>query len=347
MSADEQAVWRMEFAWNKAYVDNDAARLAEFELANYVFTESDGSVHTQADEIAEAKSKEMHFGEMSLHEATVRVTGDTAIVTGRLVEAGSPGHDFGEIVESTDTLVRRDGQWRAVASTEVKLAATAQSAITPLWRDGGDWLKRHEAFAADAKKGGVDVLFIGDSITDFWRSRGRTVWDGYFAGLHAANIGISGDRTQHVLWRLARGEVDGLHPKAIVLMIGTNNTGLEHDGLTPRNTPAETVEGVRAIVTDLRRRLPKARILLLAVFPRGHSPNDPSRVQVAEINRSIAHLDDGDHVIYLDIGAKFLTPDGMLEKDIMPDYLHPSAKGYEIWAEAIQAPLARLLGAGS
>ena len=127
-------------------------------------------------------------------------------------------------------------------------------------------------------------------------------------------------------------------------MIGTNNLGFERDRLTPRNTPAEAAEGVKAIIDDLRRRLPEAKILLLAVFPRSHSPSDTVRAQVEETNRRIAGLDDGNYVRYLDIGAKFLSADGTLEKDIMPDYLHPSPKGYEIWAQAIQAPLAQILG---
>jgi lysophospholipase L1-like esterase len=238
-----------------------------------------------------------------------------------------------------------NGAWLAVSNQETKLADSDDSAVTPLWRDG-NWLQRHEGFVADAKKGGVDLLFVGDSITDFWRNRGKAVWDKYYGQLHAADIGISGDRTQHLLWRLQQGEVDGLRPKAIVLMIGTNNTGLEGRGnLAPRNTPAEAAEGVAAVVNELRRRLPEAKILLLAVFPRGHTPDDPQRVQVAAINRIIQGLDDGDHVRFLDIGSKFLGADGTLSKEIMPDYLHPNAKGYEIWAQAIQPSLDQLLGA--
>jgi lysophospholipase L1-like esterase len=345
ISPDEHAVWAMEFAWNQAYVDGDAGKLAELEDKNYISTESDGTVHTREDEITEIRAGKTHFSEMSLHEAVVRITGDTAVVTGRLVVAGSGEEKFGEINESTDTLVRENGAWRAVASSEIHLASSAQFATEPLWRDGGGWLKRHDEFVAEAKKGSpVDLLFVGDSITDFWRNRGKAVWDKYYGNLHTANIGISGDRTQHVLWRLDHGEVDGMHPKAIVLMIGTNDITLERDGLTPRGTPAEAAEGVKAVVNDLRQKMPDAKILLLAVFPRSHAPDDPARLQVEEIDKIIAGLDDGDHVHYLDIGAKFLTPDGMLEKDIMPDFLHPSPKGYEIWAQAIQGPLAQLLG---
>ena len=224
-------------------------------------------------------------------------------------------------------------------------AAGTNTAIEPEPRDAG-WVKRHEGFVEIAKQGGIDVLFLGDSITDAWRRPppgGKGVWDREFAPLRAANFGISGDRTQHVLWRLQNGELEGINPKAIVLMIGTNNTGFERDGTTPRNTPAETVAGVRAIVNLLRAKLPQTKILLLAVFPRGEKPDHPQRLQVAEVNTGIAKLADGRNVRFLDIGRKFLAADGTLPKDIMPDFLHPNEKGYEIWAAAIKEPLAAML----
>jgi lysophospholipase L1-like esterase len=226
------------------------------------------------------------------------------------------------------------------------------SAIRPAPRDPG-WMRRHDGFVEIARKGGVEVLFLGDSITDFWRREqtgmtggtvgGRKVWEREFAPLKAANFGISGDRTQHVLWRLDNGELDGIKPKVVVLMIGTNNTGFESDKVTPRNTPAQTAEGVKDIVKVLRARLPKTKILLLAVFPRGEKPDDLQRKQVNEINTWIARLDDGRNVRFLDIGQKFLEPDGTMSKDVMPDFLHPGEKGYEIWAAAIREPLAQML----
>ncbi len=227
------------------------------------------------------------------------------------------------------------------------LPASTNTAIIPVPRDP-KWVARHEGFVQIARQGGVDVLFLGDSITDFWRTDnpekgGRKVWDANFAPLPAANFGISGDRTQHVLWRLEHGELEGIQPKAIVLMIGTNNTGLERDGTTPRNTPAETVAGVTAIVQTLRTRLPATKILLLAVFPRGETPDYPQRRQIDEINAAIARLADGRAVRYLDLGPKFLSADGTLSRAIMPDLLHPGEKGYEIWAAAIREPLAALL----
>lgn len=221
------------------------------------------------------------------------------------------------------------------------------SAIKPLPRDA-NWVKRHEGFVELARQGGINVLFVGDSITDFWRNAepargGKPIWDREFAPLGAANFGISGDRTQHVLWRLQNGELDGIKPKAVVLMIGTNNTGFERDNTTPRNTPAETIEGVRTIVSTLRTKLPQTKILLLAIFPRGEKPDHPQRKQVTEINAALSRLADGRNIRFLDLGPQFLAADGTLPKDIMPDFLHPGSKGYEIWARGIKEPLAQLL----
>jgi lysophospholipase L1-like esterase len=226
-------------------------------------------------------------------------------------------------------------------------AAFAHTAVEPAPRDAA-WLNRHEGFVAIANQGNVDVLFLGDSITDFWRREdknqgGKAVWDKNFAPLRAANFGISADRTQHVLWRLEHGEVDGIKPKVVVLMIGTNNTGFERGTTTPRNTTAETAEGVAAIVKTLRTKLPAAKILLLAIFPRGEKPDDPQRKQVTEINTTLAKLADGKTIRFLDLTPRFLAADGTLPKEIMPDFLHPNEKGYEIWADAIREPLAQML----
>ncbi len=227
------------------------------------------------------------------------------------------------------------------------VAAHANTAIAPVPREA-NWIKRHESFVAIAQQGGVDVLFLGDSITDFWRrddvrQGGKPVWDQHFATLKAANFGISADRTQHVLWRLENGELDGIKPKVVVLMIGTNNTGFERDDVTPRNTPAETIAGVTAIVKTLRTKLPQSKVMLLGIFPRGEKPDFPNRAQIAEINAAFAKLDDGKFVRYLDLGGKFLAEDGTLSREIMPDLLHPGLKGYEIWAAAIKEPLAEMM----
>ena len=221
-------------------------------------------------------------------------------------------------------------------------AQETNTAIVPEPRDA-KWVARHEGFVQEAKKGGIDILFLGDSITDFWRNRGSNVWNEYYAPRHAANFGISGDRTQHVLWRMDHGELDGIKPKVVVLMIGTNNTGKEQNGTQIRNTVPETIAGVQAVVQELRAKLPDSKILLLAIFPRGASIDDPQRAQVTLINTVIAKLDDGKMVRYLDIDPKFLDSEGNLPKAIMPDHLHPSERGYRIWAEAMNPTLDEMM----
>jgi lysophospholipase L1-like esterase len=220
-------------------------------------------------------------------------------------------------------------------------AATFNTATNPVPRDAG-WVKRHEGFVAQAKQGGIDILFMGDSITDFWRNRGSNVWNQYYAPRHAANFGISADRTQHVLWRMDNGELDGIKPKVVVLMIGTNNTGKEKNSDKIRNTVPEATAGVEAVVADIRTRLPESKILLLAVFPRG-TLDDPQRAQVALINTVIAKLDDGKMVRYLDIDPNFLESDGTLPRSVMPDLLHPNEYGYQIWADAMNPTLDEMM----
>ncbi len=213
--------------------------------------------------------------------------------------------------------------------------ARDNSATTPGPRDP-NWVKRHEGFVEIAKKGGVDLLFLGDSITDGWRSRGKDVWEKNYASLKAANFGIGGDQTQHVLWRLQNGELDGIKPKLAVLMIGTNNLR--------GNTDEEIADGVKAIVAELHKRTPETKLLLLGVFPRGEKADDPNRGRIKHINETIAKLDNGGKTVkYLDIGDKFLQPDGTLPKNVMPDGLHPNAKGYEIWVDAIAPTLQEMM----
>jgi lysophospholipase L1-like esterase len=205
--------------------------------------------------------------------------------------------------------------------------------------------KRHEGFLAVAKKGDIDILFMGDSITDGWRTGGKAVFEKYFAPLKTANFGIGGDKTQGVLWRMENGELEGYTPKLMMLMIGTNNIGgVKKDGTTTGNTPAEIAEGIKAIVDKFRGKFPQAKVLLLGVFPRNVSPDSAQRKAVNDINKIIAKFDDGKNVRYLDIGDKFLAKDGTLPKDIMPDALHPNLRGYEIWAEAVLPTVNEMIG---
>jgi lysophospholipase L1-like esterase len=188
-----------------------------------------------------------------------------------------------------------------------------------------------------AANGVCDVLFVGDSITQGWEGAGKTVWDHYYGGRKALNIGIGGDRTQHLLWRFDHGNLDGLKPKVAILMIGTNNSGEE------RNNTGDIVAGVTKVVAALRSKLPDTTILLVGIFPRGQTFSY-QRGQVAQANQAISKLADGDHVLWLDFGAEFLSADGSISKSIMPDYLHPVAKGYLLWSEAMEDTLSKLLG---
>jgi lysophospholipase L1-like esterase len=251
----------------------------------------------------------------------------------------------------------------SVSLTRADDSATAtlvkpNAAITPVFHSGTT--SKHEKINARAKQGDVDLIFIGDSITDLWQVKGpkggAEVWEKYYGNRKAMNAGIGGDRTQHVLWRLDNGNIDGIHPKLAVIMIGTNNVG--------SNTPQEVAEGIKAIVGKVREKLPETKILLLGIFPRGQLPEMTSdmtdeehakaeskrkatelqRKQNAEASKLASDVADNQTMFYMDIGDKFLEADGTLSKDIMPDYLHPNAKGYEIWAEAIEPKVTELLG---
>jgi len=213
------------------------------------------------------------------------------------------------------------------------LCACAQSPATvvPTPRDGS-WMALHKGFLERAKKGHVDLLFLGDSITEGWND--NEVWKRFYGPRNAANFGIGGDRTEHILWRIQHGELEGIQPKVAVLMIGTNNVS--------SSTPDEIAQGITAIVKDLRSRTPKTKILLLGVFPRDQKPSS-DRDWLRSVNEKIAKLDDGSHVKFLDISQAFVKPDGTISPNIMPDYLHLSRKGYRIWAEAMEPTLWSLL----
>jgi lysophospholipase L1-like esterase len=198
------------------------------------------------------------------------------------------------------------------------------------------WKERHERFLENAKKGGYDVVFLGDSITQGWEGSGKDVWKKSIEPFKALNLGIGGDRTEHVLWRITEGkELEGVKPRVFVIMIGTNNMG--------SNTPEQISGGVKAIVDELGKQRPDARVLLLGIFPRSAKPEDKIRDKVKATNEMIAKLADGKRVTYLDIGEKFLEKDGTLSREVMPDSLHLSKKGYEIEAEAITPAIEKLL----
>jgi beta-glucosidase len=191
------------------------------------------------------------------------------------------------------------------------------------------WLERHDGFVARSAAGGVDVLYLGDSITDYFATRAPEVFAETNAGLGAvANYGIEGDRTQFVLWRIEHGELDHIAPRVVVLLIGTNNLASA--------TPINVARGITAIVAEVRRRLPHTTIVLNAIFPRGVDDRDPLRIESTAVNSLIAPLADGTHVRWLDAGPLFLDGNGSLRRDLLPDALHPNAAGYKMWGEHLR-----------
>jgi beta-glucosidase len=202
------------------------------------------------------------------------------------------------------------------------------------------WMPRHEQKLADLKKQDkVDLLFVGDSITHGFEGGGKATWEKHYAPRNAFNIGFSGDRTEHVLWRLQNGAVKGISPKLCVIMIGTNNTGHR------KENPDHTAAGIKMIVDELLTRIKGTKILLLAIFPRDEKPDGQYRVINDGVNKIIkGYASKEKGVTYLDISDKFLDDEGVLSKEIMPDMLHPNTKGYEIWADSIEPTIQELMG---
>ena len=199
---------------------------------------------------------------------------------------------------------------------------------------------RHQSFVDIAKAGNIDLLFVGDSITDwfYWMRggnydlTGKAVWDKTFAPLKAADFAIAGDTTQGALWRMQNGELDGFKAKLIILMLGTNNVN--------RNPNAEIADGDRLIIEEFKKHQPQAKVLVLGIFPHvmpaGSSYTDGQlRAPIEEINAKLATFADNKQVFYMDIGSKFLAADSTVPADVMMDGLHPTPKGYQIWADAI------------
>ena len=235
------------------------------------------------------------------------------------------------------------GKWTC-EQVNKQLAVSKNAAIQPAPRPDEWWTTRQASVNAQVQQGNVDLLLLGDSITHGWDKQ-PVLWEKFFGRWNTVNAGFSGDRTQHVLWRLDNGNIAGIQPKAAVIMIGTNNSS--------DNTAEEIAEGIAAIVCKLRTELPQTKIVLLAIFPRGDSEQRKDKTMDATYNPQWAKNDkasqlasklaDGKNVIYLDINKAFLSDKGVLTRAIMPDLLHPKEKGYEIWGEAIMPTLEKLM----
>ncbi len=213
--------------------------------------------------------------------------------------------------------------------------------VTPVQQDGKWakkwWLPRHKQKLQEAKTKQVELIMLGDSITHGWENVGNKVWQQNFNDSNTLNLGFSGDRTEHVLWRLQNGAVDNVNPKLTVLMIGTNNTGQRMD------PAAHTAQGIKAIVDELQKRLPESKLLLLAVFPRHLSPNNEMRKRNDEISLLAEKLADQQNIFFLNVNQAFLDEQGNLLPKLMPDLLHPNAKGYKLWADAMMPTIERLM----
>ena len=218
---------------------------------------------------------------------------------------------------------------------------TAMIPVSRLEQDLYDWWARHHAELDLQKRMRPDVVMIGDSITHFWsgppeatEQNGPAAWQSVFKGLSVLNLGFGWDRTQNVLWRLRQGEFDGLHPRWVVIEIGTNN--LTGTSQARASTPQEIAEAIGAICEEVHRRSPDSPIIVMGIFPRGTKPTDPLRAPIAQTNQLLAEkFAQSSTVTFLDIGRKFLAPDGTLPTSLMPDGTHPSEEGYRIWAEAL------------
>ncbi|MGL4593789.1 MAG: GDSL-type esterase/lipase family protein [Thermoguttaceae bacterium] len=218
----------------------------------------------------------------------------------------------------------------AMEPTLTKLLGETNPATTPANRLGEDWWKqRHEGNVAQMEKGDVELLMIGDSITHGWDGQNE-LYQKYFGDYKPINLGFSGDQTQHVLWRLENLPLNKISPKVAMIMIGTNNIG------NRANTPWMIADGIRKIIEKLQSQYPEIQVIVQSVFPRGEKADDGGRIRVSEINLALAPLIAGmKNVELIDFGSKFLSEDGTMPKEIMGDFLHPTAKGYEIWGEQV------------
>ncbi|MBJ7555815.1 GDSL-type esterase/lipase family protein [Marinomonas spartinae] len=211
-------------------------------------------------------------------------------------------------------------------------------ALMPAPQEVDWWQPRHEQKLAEkAAMGKVDLVFLGDSITQAWEEEGADVWEKFYRPRNALNLGFNGDKTENVLWRLEHGEVDNIQPKLLVLLVGTNNTGHRQDA------PEQTALGIKTILQVLANKLPNTNILLLAIFPRSAKPTQKLRLLNDSVNALIQGYQDNKRVFYLDINQHFLDDKGRLSRDIMSDFLHPNASQYAVWADAIEPYVDKLM----
>ena len=232
----------------------------------------------------------------------------------------------------------------AACATEPETVSTLNTPVPGAEQDFGyqrvttpelsrNYVQRIQEKSAQAEKEGKDIKFVmvGDSITHFWEQAGKDVMDANFAQYHPLDLGFAGDRTQNCLYVIEKTDIfSKIDPQLVMLLIGVNNFGWRQADVKA------TAEGIRLCVNALKEKAPNAKILLLGIFPAGNTPSDQNRPKIAATNEIIKDFAYNKTVFYEDLGPKFLTPTGVLERDIMADYLHPTEKGYQIWADAIR-----------
>lgn len=229
-------------------------------------------------------------------------------------------------------------QAKASDSTEMAQTVCATNPVPRFvdypWMSIARWREMYNDQVAQAEQGNIDVMFLGDSITEMWA---RSVWNESFSQFRPANFGIGGDHTGNVLWRLQNPAIANLKPKVVVLLIGVNNINLCGE------KPEEVFVGIQAVVAKLRSMYPSARVLLNAVLPEGELPESPGRRSVVALDKMVAGLGDEKTVFFRDYGARFVSTDGKLSAELQPDFLHLSEKGYRIWAAAMRPDIEKLL----
>lgn len=222
----------------------------------------------------------------------------------------------------------------ALAGLSVTTFAQIPASITPVPRTEREekWVSNHEARVTAAKKGDIDVILIGDSITHYGQR--EPLYKYYFGRRKVLNLGQGGDRTQNVLWRLQNGEVDGIQPKIAFLMIGTNNVGRGE-------TPGDTVLGIKAVLAELRERLPNTKVVLFSILPRAGEIMQAIR----KVNAELPSLADGGRVVHVDLGGTFQNADGsLIESRFARDKVHLSREGYRVWWETMEPMLSAACG---
>lgn len=262
-----------------------------------------------------------------------------------LVEQGFAGHvhveyEHGSGAELDANVARSIAFFDQTCAAMLDRVKGLSAAERPAYKTEPGWMAKHEAQVEDATIGGRRTVFLGDSITEGWRTAGQASWTRFFGDMRALNVGISGDRTQHTLWRLNAGLIEALNTQdadvqVVVLMIGTNNSnGADHSA-------EEIAAGIKANVRAIRAGLPRARVLLHAILPRGEGPSE-QRAKNAAASKLAAEMADGQTVRYLDLSDRFVDAEGKLNREFMPDLLHLSPKGYEAWGGALRGPLVEM-----